>query len=147
MNKKTIIVIIILLILLMITIYLVSLYRNYSTREEQVITNEYVSYYNNQIQGSELISLINRTADINESNYIEKNEEKFYIENDTNSIKIYIGFTYEDEIRTLEMERIINNGTENFMKVYSTANFICTEVTYHEKTKNIKSLTFVQTED
>lgn len=147
MKKKTFLIIVILLILLMISLYIVYLYRNYSSKEEQQINNEYEAYYNEQKQGAELISIINRTADINTQNNVEKDGNGFYIENDTNSIKIYIGFIYEDETRILEMERIINNGVENFLKVYNTVNFKCTEVTKHEKTNNIKSLTFVQTED
>lgn len=147
MKNKTLFVIVILLILLMITIYIVYLYRSYSLKEEQEINNEYASYYNEQKQGTELVSIINRTADLNAKNNIEKNNEGSYIENDTNSIKMYIGLLYDDETRIFEIERIINNGIDSFIKAYSTANFKCTEVTYHEKTKNIKSITFVQTED
>lgn len=147
MKKKTFIVIVILLILLMISIYIVYLYRNYSSKEEQEITNEYAQFYGQQKTGTELVTIMNRTADINENNNIEKNEDGFYIENDTNSIKIYIEFIYGDEIRTLEMERIINNDIKSFIKAYNTANFKCTNITYHDKTKNVKSLTFVQTED
>ena len=68
-----------------------------------------------------------------------------YIENDKNSIKIYIEFLYdEDEIRTIEMEKIENNGIDQFINVYSTASFKCTKITYHEKTNNVKSLTFTE---
>ena len=147
MKNKTLIVIVILLILLMLSVYVVYIYRNYSSREEQEITSEYAQYYNQQKTGTELISIINRTADINENNNIEKDENGFYIENETNSIKIYIEFIYEDGTRTLEMERIINNDIKSFIKAYSTANFKCTNIEYHNKTKNVKSLTFVQTED
>ena len=147
MKKKTFIIILILLILLMISLYIMYLYRSYSTKEEQQINNEYSAYYNQQKQGSDLISIINRTADLNNKNNVEKNEKGFYIENDTNSIKLYIGFTYENDTKVLDMERVINNGIESFLKVYSTAKFKCTEVTYHEKTKNVKSLTFVETEE
>lgn len=147
MKKKTFITLVILLILLMITLYLVYIFRNNLSSEEKKITSEYEAYYNQEKTGTELVSIINRTVDINNKNNVQKNEENLYIENDTNSIKIYIGFLYKDETRILEMERIVDNGIDNFIKAYSTANFKCTEVTYHDKSKNIKSLTFIQTED
>lgn len=147
MKKKTFITLVILLILLMITLYLVYIFRNNLSSEEKKITSEYEAYYNQENTGTELVSIINRTVDINNKNNVQKNEENLYIENDTNSIKIYIGFLYKDETRILEMERIVDNGIDNFIKAYSTANFKCTEVTYHNKSKNVKSLTFIQTED
>ena len=36
------------------------------------------------------------------------------------------------------------NG-KNFIKSYSTASFKCTEISYHDKTKNVKALTFTET--
>ena len=80
-------------------------------------------------------------------NKIQKNEEGLYIENEENSIKVYIKLKYEDDYSILEIERILNNGAENFIKNYSTASFKCTEITYHEKTGNVKSLTFTETDD
>ena len=116
-------------------------------QEIQKTNNEYKSYYNVQMLGTELISIINKTEDTNEKYGISKNEEGLYIENDNNSIKIYIEFKYGDEYRTLEMERFINNGIENFIKVYSTASFKCTNISYHDKTNNVKALTFTETND
>ena len=40
------------------------------------------------------------------------------------------------------MEDLEKTGSESFVKVYSTANFICTQIDYHEKTKNVKTITF-----
>ena len=45
------------------------------------------------------------------------------------------------------VEKILDNGIENFIKTYSTASFKCIEITYHEKTGNVKSLTYIETED
>ncbi len=146
MKNKILIILIIFLIVLAIAVYSIYNYRT-NVFEAQKINNQYKSYYNIQILGTELLSIINRTEDINEKNGIQKNEDGLYIENDTNSIKVYINFKYKDDYRTLEIERIIKNGIENFTKTYSTASFKCTDISYHDKTKNVKSLTFTETDD
>ena len=144
MKNKILLIASIFMIILIISLYGIYKYRS-SIYESQKINNEYKSYYNSQVIGAELVSIMNRTEDVNEKYGVKKNEEGFFIENETNSIRIYISFKYEDEYRTLEMERIINNGTQNFLKVYSTANFKCTDISYHSSSNNVKSLTFTET--
>lgn len=146
MKNKILIIVVIFMVVLAIAVYGIYKYQ-IRNQEIQKTNNEYKSYYNVQMLGTELISIINKTEDTNEKYGISKNEEGLYIENDNNSIKIYIEFKYGDEYRTLEMERIINNGIENFIKVYSTASFKCTNISYHDKTNNVKALTFTETND
>ena len=45
------------------------------------------------------------------------------------------------------MESIASAGSESFVKTYSTASFKCTKIEYHEKTHNIKSLTFEEVQE
>ena len=146
MKNKILLIVIIFIVVLSLSIYLVYNYRtNYM--EAQKINNEYKSYYNLQMLGTELVSIINRTEDINEKYGVQKDENGLYIENDNNSIRIYINFIYKDEYTTLEAEKIANDGVENFIKTYSTASFKCTDIQYHNKTNNVKSLTFTETND
>lgn len=144
MKNKIIIIVIIFLIILSVSAYMVYNYRK-SVVSSQKVNESYKAYYDTEILGTELISVINKTVDFNEQNGIQKDENGMYIENDNNSIKIYISFKYEDDYQTVEMEKISNNGTDNFRKVYSTASFKCTEISYHDKTKNVKALTFTET--
>ena len=51
---------------------------------------EYEQYTKNSILGSDLMTLINKASNQNDKNGIEKDEKKYYIENDTNSIKIEV---------------------------------------------------------
>ncbi len=146
MRNKILLIVIIFIIVLSLAIYLVYNYRT-SHMETQKINNEYKSYYNLQMLGTELVSIINRTEDINEKYGVQKDENGLYIENDNNSIKIYINFIYKDDYTTLEAEKIANDGVENFIKTYSTASFKCTDISYHDKTNNVKSLTFTETND
>ena len=146
MKNKILLIFIVFIIVLAIAVYAVYNYRT-SVYESQKINNQYKSYYNTQMLGTELLSIINKTEDTNEKFDIQKDAEGLYIENDTNSIKIYVNLKYKDDYRTLEMERIINNGIENFVKAYSTASFKCTDISYHDKTNNVKALTFTETDD
>ncbi len=144
MKNKILIILVVFMVILAIVTYGIYNYRKQIV-ESQKINNTYKNYENIQILGSELISIINRTIDIDENEGIEKNQDGLYIDNGKNSIKIYIEFLYgEDETRTIEMEKIANNGIDQFVNVYSTASFKCTNISYHEKTNNVKSLTFTE---
>ena len=58
---------------------------------------EYEQYTQNSILGSDLMTLINKASNQNDKNGIEKDEKKYYIENDTNSIKIEVKFLESDK--------------------------------------------------
>lgn len=148
MKKNLIILISALLIICAFVAYFVINYRNMKM-EAQINNKEYIVYEDKTIVGTTLVSLINKTIDNNEKNNIEKSNKNVYIENDENSIKIYIYFLDlkkdGEYIKTpYTMEQIYNNDTENFIKLYGTSNFHCTNIDYHEKTGNVKSLTFEQ---
>lgn len=144
MKNKILIILVVFMIILAIVTYGVYNHRKQLV-EAQKINNLYKTYENIQILGSELISIINRTIDIDEKEGIEKDQDGLYIDNGKDSIKIYIEFLYgDDETRTVEMEKIANSGIDQFINVYSTASFKCTNISYHEKTNNVKSLTFTQ---
>lgn len=141
MKRKFFVIMLILFVVTLISIYAVYSYRN-SIKSSQKINDEYNSYYNKQMLGTELISIINKTIDINHKNNIEKDSSDYYIDNENNSIQIYVNFVYKKETKTKKMEDIEKGGIEEFVQVYSTANFKCTNIEYHTKTKNVKSLTF-----
>ena len=146
MKNRVILILIIFLIILSISMYYIYNYRRQAI-EAQKINNEYKSYYNMQMLGTELVSILNKTADINEKNEITKDNEGRYIDNNINSIKIYIKLKYKEDYQTIEMEKILNNGIEKFIKSYAAASFKCTDISYHNKTKNVKELVFTETDD
>ena len=148
MKKNLIILISALLIICVFVVYFVINYRNMQM-ETQINNKEYIEYEDKTIVGTTLVSLINKTVDNNEKNNIEKDDQNVYIENDENSVKIYIYFLDlkkdNEYIKTpYTMEQIYNNDTENFIRLYGTSNFHCTNIDYDEKTGNVKSLTFEQ---
>lgn len=115
--------------------------------QSQKINNEYKELYNMSLSGSSLASIMNKTVDINEKRNVSKDQDELYIDNKENSIVIYIKLMYKEDYKTYRMENILNSGVENFIKSYSVANFRCTDIKYHEKTKNVKELTFTETYD
>lgn len=148
MKRNLIILISALLIVCVFVVYFVINYRNMQI-DAQANNKEYITYKDKTIVGTTLVSLINKTVDNNEKNNIEKDEKNTYIENDKNSVKIYVYFLdLKKEDKYIEtpytMEQIYNNDTDNFIKLYGTSNFYCSNIDYHEKTGNVKSLTFEQ---
>ena len=126
--------------------YIVYNYR-INLQETQKINQEFKSYSEAQMLGTELVSIMNRVQDLNSKNNIAKDNNNIYIENEENSIKLYIELKYKDNYSKIEVEKILNDGIENFIKSYSTASFKCTQITFHEKTGNVKTLTFTETDD
>lgn len=146
MKNKILIILIIFMVILASATYIIYNYRM-KLQEAQKINNEYKSYYEAQILGTELVSIMNRTQDVNTKNEVEKDSEGLYIDNEDDSIKMYLKLKYKDDYSTIEIEKILDDGIENFIKSYSTASFKCTEITHHEKTGNVKTLTFTETDD
>ena len=103
----------------------------------------YESFYNKEILGTTLISLINKAMDYNNKNEIEYEENTIYFkDNHKNSIKIDIKFLESKNKNT--MEEIAKKESENFVKFFASARFKCKEIKYHKDTKNIKYLYFEQ---
>lgn len=145
--KKFLMILLVLFIILAVGIYTVYQYRS-NMLAAQKLNKEYEQYYHIDILGTELISILNRTSDLNHKNGIVKDNDGYYVDNGDNSLHIYIKFAYKKDKKVLRMEDIEKNGSETFIRVYSTASFKCTEIEHHEKTHNVKSLTFEEvTED
>ena len=139
MKQKLIVIISIFLIIIFgITYYIY----NQNLINEKAFKNnkELESYTKNEITGTELVTLINKAIDINETKAVKKDNNLKYIEDSTNSIKMDIKFLEKDDI--VQMESIYDLGIEEFVKYYSKRKFKCTDIKYHNKTKNISYLKF-----
>ena len=101
------------------------------------------NYYQRQVYGGEVATVINKAMDNNYKNNIEKDKKNlYYIENDTNSIKINLKMLDNEEIYPMEL--FAKNGIQNFMEYYNNIQFKCTDIKYHQDTKLVKSLLFEQ---
>ena len=114
MKKMKKIILFILTISLVITsILLYNIYQKNENIAKSGIDNKaYESFYNKEVLGTEIISIINKATDCNEKNVVKKDKEGNYIENDENSIKIEIKFKELDQVIT--MERINRIGIQQF---------------------------------
>lgn len=140
MKKIVILTIIILIVIMSAIMYFYSTYQS-KLIEAQKINKDYESYYDVELLGTTVISIINKTINLNNQNGISKKENGEYQENDTNSIIITVQFKgNEDKIYTYRMEAIAKQGTEAFVKNFGGFTFKCTKMEYHEKTKIVKSL-------
>lgn len=141
MKKSIIIIITITLVIIAAVTY--SVYSNKTSKTEaDKINTTYKSFYNQEVLGSDVISLINKTIDYNETNNIKKDNSGNYIENDTNSIKIDVKFSELNKV--ISMETINTQGINQFAKNFGAFSFKCTKIEYHEKTNIVKYLYFEQ---
>ena len=115
MNRKFLILLLVLFIIAIVSGYYVYNYQN-NLAQLKKANKQYEDYYNIEILGTELISIINKTVDLNEKNEIEKDEKGHYIDNSKDSINIYINFVYQDDIKTVSMEDIYASGSEAFVQ-------------------------------
>ena len=122
-------------------------YLNYKIEYNDTRTKniEYNSYYEQEIFGTDISTLINKIVDSNTKNNIEKDENGNYIDNGKDSIKMDIKFTDDDNIHTLE--EIYKSGVETFMLYYNQIKFKCTKIEYHQSTNKVSYMFFEQITD
>ena len=139
--KKTITFFIIILIIMgAIALYICLRYKNLEIAQQE--NKVFESYYEQEIFGIDLATLINKTMDNNFKNNVSKDKNNFYVDNGENSIKIDIKFTDDDKVH--QMEELYNAGISEFVGLYNQIKFKCTNVEYHEKTSRVKYMLFEQ---
>ncbi len=136
-------IVIFFVIIIVILVLMFNFYTNYKSKYNQLQKEnyEYEQYYQNELEGANLATLINKAIDNNTKNNIEKDNKGKYIENEQSSIKIQIYMSDNDT--TYDMETIYNGGIDKFVKNFNIIKFKCTKIEYH-KNKRIKSLLFEQ---
>lgn len=139
--KKVIVFFIGIFIIVAILAYFYFNYR-IMTNEAKRENAQYENYYEKEIYGTDLASLINKVVDDNTKNEVEKEDTGLYKDNGKNSIRLDIHFTDDDSIHTLE--EIYNSGTYVFVQYYNQIKFKCTKIEYHEQTGRIRYLYFEQ---
>lgn len=132
------------LIIIIIIVGISYLYLNYKisynrTKKDNL---EYEEYYNKEIYGAELTTIINKAMDNNSYNKVEKDKKGKYIDDGKNSVNIEIKMLDNDE--TYNMETFYNGGMDNFVKYYNQIKFRCVKIEYHESTKKVKYMLFEQ---
>ena len=139
--KKFIIFLVVILIIIATISYVYLNYKaNYNIAQKENF--QFESYYNQEIFGPDVATVINKAIDKNSNNNIKKYNKVNYIEDNANSIKIDIKFIDDDKIHN--MEEIFNKGIGTFMQYYSQIKFKCTKIDYHKSSKKVKYMLFEQ---
>lgn len=140
---KKIVIIIIAIVFIIIAIIGYKIYdNNYIIKQSNNINSYYENFYNVQVLGTDIASLINKIDDSNNKNNIEKDDDGNYIENNKNSIKLEIKFLELDNVIT--SEKVEAQGINQFVQNFGALSFKCTKIEYHNSTHQIKHMYFEQ---
>ena len=140
MKKVTIFFFIIIANLSTILYIYLNYINNYRIAQKENIKFEI--YKDENIEGSQLTTLINKAVDSNIQNEVETDKTGKYIDNEENSINIDVKFI-DDDI-TYNIEKIYNGGMSTFLAFYGDIIFKCKDVQYHDKTHKVKYMLFEQ---
>lgn len=141
MKKRILVILGIFIIILLFVVYLLYNYDK-GIKRAQGFNKQYELYYQKEVLGTDLATLLNKVMDYNERQAIDKDDnDRYYIETE-NSIIVTIKFLEKDD--TVRMEDIILKDMENFIKYYATSSFKCAQIEYHKENKQVKSLYFEQ---
>lgn len=145
--KKTLIVfgILFLTVLLIVSVSLIQNKENLMAIQKE--NAEYEKYKEGQVFGTQVASLINKATNENLKNEVQQDKKGFFIENETNSVKIEIKLQNEKELKTYQMETIQKVGTDGFIKNFNLILFKCINIEYHEQTKRVSKVVFEQIDD
>ena len=132
------------LIIIIIVVGISYMYLNYKANynETKLKNVEFESYYNQEIYGGDLTTIINKAVDNNISNGVEKNNKGKYLDNQKNSINIDIKMLDNDKV--YNMETLYGGGMNNFLQYYNQIKFKCTKIEYHKSTNRIKYMLIEQ---
>ena len=140
MKKQTLIILILLIIVVLIIVFAVA--QNVQKQRELANYNgQYEKYLNGQVlYGTDVATLINKAMDDNKKNNVEKDEKGYYINNNTNSIKLYVKLVQDGD--NFPMERIFEVGMTEFVKNFNIEDFKCTKINYHKETGMVSEVYF-----
>ena len=141
MKKIAIFFTIIVIIVVGISYIYLNFKSNYDTIQKE--NKQFESYYNQEVTGLDVATIINKAMDINNKNENQKDSKGNFIDNETNSINDDIKMLDND--KTYNMIRIFNGGISTFTQYYGNIKFKCTNIDYHKKTGRIKYMLFEQT--
>lgn len=108
---------------------------------------EYEKYLNQDIYGTDVITIINKAMDTNLANNVATDETGRYISNEENSIIVALVMITDEEKQektTYRMETISKVGISEFISNFNTATFQISKIEYHSKTGKISYIEITQ---
>ena len=121
-------------------------FNEYQKNQRQVnnFNREFEEYNKEDVPGVDITTLINKSISNNEKYGVQKDENGLYINDGKNSIQIYITMIINGQ--TYPMENINKLGMDSFTSYFGVIKFKCTNISYHEETSKIASMTFESTQ-
>lgn len=145
--KKILICLIIVLVAITIAVSMWISGNNTKLAKIKENNQKYEIYLDKEVFGTDVTTVINKAIDDNEKREIPKDEKGFFIQNDTNSIKVELVMLNGESKETYQMETLNKVGLSGFIKNFNLINFKCSKIEYHDKTKLISKIIFEQTEE
>ena len=132
------------LIIIIIVVGISYLYMNYKANYFNIkkANKQFEDYYEKEIYGADIATIINKAIDNNEKNEVQKDNKGRYIDNKKDSIKIDIKMLDNDKIYTMEV--FYSGGMDKFVQYYNQIQFKCTKIEYHESTNRVKYMLLEQ---
>ncbi len=123
----------ILVIMLIVLAIIIGKYMNYKIKLNELKKSnlEYESYYQKEIYGTEIATVVNKAINQNEKNEVPKDENGKYIQNNVNSIKVEVHIT--DNETLYDMETLYSGTMTTFVQYYNSIKFKCTTLTYNDE--------------
>lgn len=146
MKKNVLIICTILLIIIIISVTFISINAKKIAMNQQA-NQEYEKYLNQDIYGTDVITIINKAIDSNQANGVAIDETEKYIPNEENSIIVELKMITDEEknqTTTYRMETIDKVGINQFIANFNTATFQISKIDYHSKTGKISNITIEQ---
>ena len=106
---------------------------------------EYEEYNKDKLNGLDVTTVMNMATSNNEKYEIPKDENGLYILDDKYSIEVYVTMIINETTYKMETFRAPEKNS-SFIRYFGEVNFKCTEITYHESTGRVASMTFEATE-
>ena len=105
----------------------------------------YEEYNKENLNGLDIATIMNKATSNNEKYQIPKDDNGIYVLDDEYSIEIYVTMIINEE--TYRMERFSSKEmNSNFIRLFGEVDFKCTNISYHQKTGRVASMTFEATE-
>ncbi len=148
--KKTILFVLLALILIIIIITINVSQNMRKAKEISSFNEQFETYKEKTIYGADILTIINKAIDNNNSHNIKKDENGNYIEDDKYSIKIELVLLTEDEKGnkkevTHPMETLEKAGLDGFIANFSLTEFKCEKIEYN-KEKRVSQIQVKQVE-
>jgi hypothetical protein len=134
-------------IFIIIIAFIIINFKDYQNQERKIakFNSEYEFYNKEDLSGIDITTVINKAINNNEKYGVKKDEEGLYIDDEQNSIKVYVTMIING--KTYPMENINKLGMDAFTNYFGAINFKCTGITYHEKSSKIATITFESTQE